>query len=396
MEYYEALKSDIEVLIFLAQEDADWPAEYAEELKRDAAIKQWRDELQKYTVGYFTPEPMSVDVDSALLRWSEKARHEGTPRRTASDDESFAIRIRAYCNSGSVLIAWQTKKPILGCLGFALYRRTLTDSGIEEAPVRTWMGFAGQSQTGAARSSRIQPIQKFSWVDVPDTDNDTRYCVVPILGSPEALAEPGEPRGGSGWTAWISRRTSHTQGYQSFFNRVSRGAAGARALGKTANLSEAKWLRLKGEEKLSSRDYFGGQLRPNYCNCCGEPKNTVSVFMSSCQKLKMKTLSKRWRILEGFCLLSSGKMKRIWRSNIVVQGVETLESAVVLLPVELMFTARVNRNTKVHLATTRFSAITGERQVECGSEAQVGRRPRFACARMMPCLSTRLNWRGPT
>src|SRR5215510_3690638 len=67
MEYAEALRRGLEVLVFLAREEADWPPESVAALKADPEIVRWRAELAEHrVVGFFTSRPESIDVDAAV------------------------------------------------------------------------------------------------------------------------------------------------------------------------------------------------------------------------------------------------------------------------------------------------------------------------------------------
>lgn len=211
MEYREALRRGIDVLTFMADDNADWPDEALAELRADPETQRWRDELKKRkTVAFFQPQVQSIDVDAALLRWMEER-----PREAARPQnlDVYPIDTRAWSNGGSVLIAWRSEAPIPGCLGFALQRRTL--EGGEDQFVNTYVPFAGV--WGGPQPSNVQPIQNFRWTDRPRSDRDVRYRVVPVIGEVGQLAEDFDRA--SGWTRWLSKKTGMTAGYQTFFDR---------------------------------------------------------------------------------------------------------------------------------------------------------------------------------
>jgi len=71
MEFEEALKRKMDVLVFMLREDAPWPHKY-DELHTDPEVRAWRDTLDKsdsYTVSYFGLEPRSIEIAPAISRW---------------------------------------------------------------------------------------------------------------------------------------------------------------------------------------------------------------------------------------------------------------------------------------------------------------------------------------
>ena len=75
MEYEAALKANIDVLVYLLDQEAPWPHSY-DELHNDDAVKRWRESLmEKHTVSFFGLEPSSLDISSGISRWlSEKLK----------------------------------------------------------------------------------------------------------------------------------------------------------------------------------------------------------------------------------------------------------------------------------------------------------------------------------
>jgi hypothetical protein len=267
MEYREALRREIDVLVFMAREEADWPPESITEMTNDPEMKRWRDELQEHLiVEFFTSSPESVDVDSALFRWLEKRADDQRRQIGRADEGVFSIEIRAYGNSEAILIAWRPEQPIADCLGFALYRKVLGTAGVTEEPVKTRLGFPGDTAAspGTPRPSTSQPIQTFRWTDRPAHDQETRYRVVPILGSPEALREMDDKQKSSGWTPWVSRRTNQTPGFRAFFNRgLAHSQTVMRELGENIAGNPIKLLQHLQDPKHPLRDPLGGELRRN-------------------------------------------------------------------------------------------------------------------------------------
>ena len=267
MEYAEALRREIDVLVFMAREEADWPPESLAEMTNDPEMKRWRDELQEHLiVELFTSSPESVDVDSALFRWLEKRADDQRRQIGAADEGVFPIDIRAYGNSEAILIAWRSEQPIADCLGFALYRKVLGTAGVTEEPVKTRLGFPGDTAAppGTLRPSTSQPIQTFRWIDRPAHDQETRYRVVPILGNPEALREVDDKQKSSGWTPWVSRRTNQTPGFRAFFNRgLTHSRRAISELGENIAGNPIKLLKHLQDPKHPLREPLGGELRRN-------------------------------------------------------------------------------------------------------------------------------------
>lgn len=69
MEYARACALDIDVLVFLLNEDALWRIRF-DERATDPLVAEWR-ALLKATkgVGYFDHRPDSIDIEAALFRW---------------------------------------------------------------------------------------------------------------------------------------------------------------------------------------------------------------------------------------------------------------------------------------------------------------------------------------
>ena len=261
MEFQEALKQRIEVLAFMADEEADWPAGAFSEL--DDEMKRWRSDLREHhDVERFTPAPESIDVQSALFRWWDKAKDAG--ERTAldlpADGGAFPLEIRACSNSEGVLIAWRTLEPIAGCQGFALHRRTLGEAAVTEDIVATGLGFS-PAGVGRHAPSTVWPIQNFRWTDYPSGQTapdraaapEVRYRVSAMLGETGNLRESETIS--SGWTRWVSRRTGQTPGLRAYFNPGT---------GWSAGLARAHAKKEPGDLSL-----LGGELRRRLLDLLG-------------------------------------------------------------------------------------------------------------------------------
>ena len=225
LEFLAAKKRGIQVLVFMASEEADWPADALADLRDDPEIVRWRALLKEHNVvGFFTRRPESIDVDSAVSRWYLErlpARQKtGTDLDAVSDTAS--IDIRAYSNSDGVLIVWRMAQPIEGCLGFSVHRRVLGDAGVTDEVVGNRLNFPGSQQSFAKPTpSTSAPIQNFRWAERLDRQQEVRYRVVPVMGPREALSEATDQHAGSGWTRWLSPRTGLQPGCRAYFNRAA-------------------------------------------------------------------------------------------------------------------------------------------------------------------------------
>lgn len=91
LEYSAALAEDIDVLPYLLDEAAPWPAQY-NELGRDPEIGAWRKHLEEsHGRELFTEDPSSIDVGPAVVRWVTKRMHPVVSHMTA-----FAGELAAY------------------------------------------------------------------------------------------------------------------------------------------------------------------------------------------------------------------------------------------------------------------------------------------------------------
>src|SRR5262249_11994359 len=159
--------------------------------------------------------------------------------------------------SEGVLVVWRVEKPIELCLGFALHREVLGDTGIVQDVVGTRLGFrpAPGAPPGGLLPSPQQPIQNFRWLDREEPEG--RYRVVPSLGTGGDLAEAAESAG-SPWTGWVSPRTGQDPGCRAHFNAAARGQGLLRGHGAAGYDSVLRDL--KGR-RADLRSHLGAGLR---------------------------------------------------------------------------------------------------------------------------------------
>jgi hypothetical protein len=260
MEYAEALRRELKVLVFMASEEADWPADSVDALRADPEMARWRAELKEHkVVGFFTPRPESIELDAAVNRWlQEQVAKPGHGKSAALADGMHRIDIRAYSNSEGVLIVWRTERPIEGCLGFALYREVLGDAGITREVVGNRFSLSRRdgAQPGSLAPSTEQPIQNFRWID--RGQREVRYRVAPVLGTPAKLSEPMEEHTRSAWTPWVSPRTGENPGCRAFF---SSPIGAQNALGKFRSDGGQQMVREQRQQGRELRSHLGGGLR---------------------------------------------------------------------------------------------------------------------------------------
>lgn len=258
LECAEALRRGVEVLVFMANEQADWPTESIAALGDDAEMVRWRAELKEHTtVGFFTSRPESIDVDAAVNRWLQErlpALGEGKP--DALDAAMHTVEIRAHSNSEGVLLVWRTERPIPGCLGFALYRETLGDAGITRDLLKNRLQLhPGGGGAGDLLATTEHPVQTFRWMELGR--GEARYRVAPVLGLPGKLALPVEQQAGSSWTGWVSPLTGGNPGCRAFFSARFASAQRFRARAKL----DERTLRGSRGHASELRASLGGGLR---------------------------------------------------------------------------------------------------------------------------------------
>src|SRR5262245_61337296 len=63
LEYAEALRRGLDVLVFVANEEADWPPESIASLRQDPEMARWRLGFMEHKVaGLFDARPESIDI----------------------------------------------------------------------------------------------------------------------------------------------------------------------------------------------------------------------------------------------------------------------------------------------------------------------------------------------
>jgi hypothetical protein len=110
LEYQAAIEKGMDVLVYLLNENATWPARY-NELISDPEVRAWRASLeQKHGRELFGPDPSSIDIAPAITRWvvehadpivanltllaSELAHHEVVLRNRRAEVTSYLERAR--------------------------------------------------------------------------------------------------------------------------------------------------------------------------------------------------------------------------------------------------------------------------------------------------------------
>jgi hypothetical protein len=69
LEYQTALRLDVDILVFMLEEQAPWPRKF-DELEKDPEMRRWRaDQLERKGVSFFSLDPKSIEVEPALTRW---------------------------------------------------------------------------------------------------------------------------------------------------------------------------------------------------------------------------------------------------------------------------------------------------------------------------------------
>lgn len=263
LEYDEARRLGLKPLVFVADEEANWPPAEIAALKDDPETARWRSELLEHkTVGKFTPHPESIDVDAAVSRWlQERASGAQMEDPGTADEGTAAIDIRVYSNSDGALIVWRSRQRIDGCLGYALHRRVLGTAGITDEMVSTFLGSPGEQtkELATPAPSHRRPIQRFRWFD--REQREVRYRVVPVMGTPGDVFEADGPHRGSAWTRWVTPRTGQNPECRAFFNHVHSTQASARAFGREGTGDEDTLAKKLRQGRSDLRSYLGGGLR---------------------------------------------------------------------------------------------------------------------------------------
>jgi hypothetical protein len=72
LEYEAAVDEEMDVLVYLLDENATWPARF-NELHTDPEVRSWRAHLeQRHGRELFEPAPPSIDISPAITRWVVK------------------------------------------------------------------------------------------------------------------------------------------------------------------------------------------------------------------------------------------------------------------------------------------------------------------------------------
>ncbi len=110
LEYQAAIDEGMDVLVYLLDENAAWPAGF-DERDRDPEIRAWRARLeQRHGREFFGCDPSSIDISPAITRWvvkhahpvvaslsglvSELTDHEAVLRNRRTEVTSYLERVR--------------------------------------------------------------------------------------------------------------------------------------------------------------------------------------------------------------------------------------------------------------------------------------------------------------
>jgi phosphatidylserine/phosphatidylglycerophosphate/cardiolipin synthase-like enzyme len=175
--------------------------------------------------------------------------------------------VTVACNNDQAVIAWQYRKPIIDCVGFAIFRKLNHETDAQAEPLKNKVGFADEPfKKGDQKPTTEWPIQRFTWTDFTVSEGDTvSYMVVPMLydgaelkkdavnvsdwTSPLKIATGLDDKGNkSPYSAYFNRGLVSSQ----FFSRMKHDLAGELP-GKTV-----KSIIEGDNNKL--RDFLGGYL----------------------------------------------------------------------------------------------------------------------------------------
>jgi phosphatidylserine/phosphatidylglycerophosphate/cardiolipin synthase-like enzyme len=122
----------------------------------------------------------------------------------------------ALANNDVALIAWSYDKPVKGCLGFAILRRSSSQPA--PTPLPAWVGFRGEKNPNwQPRTTEEWPVQKFSWRDLTAAAGATyTYYIVPMVGKPGRLRPRDDLTLATKKVTLEARRSEHVSAY---FNR---------------------------------------------------------------------------------------------------------------------------------------------------------------------------------
>jgi formylglycine-generating enzyme required for sulfatase activity len=98
LEYEAAKKEDIDILVYILDEDAAWPRKF-DELDKDPEIRKWREQLIEHKgIETFTLDPATINIAPALTRWIANKRHDsGTDGADLMDISAYLAWIKERC-----------------------------------------------------------------------------------------------------------------------------------------------------------------------------------------------------------------------------------------------------------------------------------------------------------
>ncbi|HUI21588.1 MAG TPA: phospholipase D-like domain-containing protein [Methylocella sp.] len=168
------------------------------------------------------------------------------------------ITIKAYANCDHSYVVWVADKPVVDCLGFALYR--LPSGETTPQVVETFVGPTTEKKVpaGTSRPSSVWPIQKFMWSDyLAGSESEVRYQVAAMCGKDFDHMKPG-PK--SPWSNPVSLVTPAGSAIQAYFNRgIVSTQWVARQLQSNKTSLKALVDPSSGTNKV--RDFLGGELK---------------------------------------------------------------------------------------------------------------------------------------
>ncbi|HEX8916914.1 MAG TPA: hypothetical protein VF898_00285, partial [Chloroflexota bacterium] len=171
----------------------------------------------------------------------------------------MGVVAKAYGNCDHAYVVWQVDQRIDGCRGFALYRRSQTDSQPQILP--TWVGFQGDAAPlGTMTPSTQWPVQKFMWSDYLVQSNETvQYQVVPMVGTKEQMQPDADLV--SAWTDPITISASAGDGTSAYFNRgIVASQWLSRALGAPTPADEQTSLKtIMSDVNDKTRQFMAGE-----------------------------------------------------------------------------------------------------------------------------------------
>jgi hypothetical protein len=138
LEYQAALDREMDVLVYLLDEDAPWPHRFVD-LDRDPALTEWRRSLaERHGRELFAYEPTSIDIAPAITRWVDKQY-----RKSAKVGEDWVQLI-------SGLLDLPKNQPDTWAVAAGLLPHAL------EGAKRAYQTGSWRSATGVATPSRLE------------------------------------------------------------------------------------------------------------------------------------------------------------------------------------------------------------------------------------------------